>query len=265
MIFIYFFQTVDGLAVLISSFVQLEGWSGEPCLPSDTVWQWLGCTGTDPPRVTSIKLAGYGLEGPLPDFSTMQDLETIDMSNNRLNGEIPEFLGKLPALKLLNLENNDFSGDVPSNIKNNKKIKLNINGHDKKKTAMMIGLAVGIPLAMVLIISALLYFLIRKRWKARQELEQGQVENGSANEENVESTSMNAGPLIIPLPHNHEEIELGGNSVAVSFGNANPPSNLAGFNVLNEGNEFSMVPDMDMDELEEMLQRQGSAGPSGRL
>ena len=49
-----FVQTVDGLAVLISTFEQLEGWSGDPCLPSDTIWQWLNCIGNDPPRVTSL-------------------------------------------------------------------------------------------------------------------------------------------------------------------------------------------------------------------
>eukprot|EP00261_Vitis_vinifera_P035001 XP_019076244.1 PREDICTED: probable LRR receptor-like serine/threonine-protein kinase At1g05700 [Vitis vinifera] len=92
---------LDGLAVLISTFEQLEGWSGDPCLPSDTIWQWLNCIGNDPPRVTSLNLSGYGLDGSLPDFSQIQALETIDLGNNSLEGSIPDFLGKLPSLKLL--------------------------------------------------------------------------------------------------------------------------------------------------------------------
>ncbi|XP_034688890.1 senescence-induced receptor-like serine/threonine-protein kinase [Vitis riparia] len=68
---------LDGLAVLISTFEQLEGWSGDPCLPSDTIWQWLNCIGNDPPRVTSLNLSGYELDGSLPDFSQMQALETM--------------------------------------------------------------------------------------------------------------------------------------------------------------------------------------------
>ncbi|RVW94557.1 Retrovirus-related Pol polyprotein from transposon RE1 [Vitis vinifera] len=67
-------KELDGLAVLISTFEQLEGWSGDPCLPSDTIWQWLNCIGNDPPRVTSLNLSGYGLDGSLPDFSQMQAL-----------------------------------------------------------------------------------------------------------------------------------------------------------------------------------------------
>ncbi|KAF8397572.1 hypothetical protein HHK36_016492 [Tetracentron sinense] len=45
---------MNGLDAFISSFTKLQGWSGEPCLPSDTVWQWLNCSGDDPPRITSM-------------------------------------------------------------------------------------------------------------------------------------------------------------------------------------------------------------------
>ncbi|KAK2999953.1 hypothetical protein RJ639_023148 [Escallonia herrerae] len=45
---------ISGLAVFISTFAQLDGWSGEPCLPSYTAWQWLGCSAGDPVRVLSL-------------------------------------------------------------------------------------------------------------------------------------------------------------------------------------------------------------------
>lgn len=47
-------RAVDGLTVFVRTFKQLNGWSGEPCLPANTAWQWLGCTGSYPPRVTSM-------------------------------------------------------------------------------------------------------------------------------------------------------------------------------------------------------------------
>ncbi|KAK6926901.1 hypothetical protein RJ641_008620, partial [Dillenia turbinata] len=71
-----------GLRVFTSSFEHLKGWSGEPCLPSDTVWQWPTGSSDDPPRVTAIKLSGFGLDGPLPGFKLMKALETIDLGNN---------------------------------------------------------------------------------------------------------------------------------------------------------------------------------------
>ncbi|KAK9026125.1 hypothetical protein V6N11_038971 [Hibiscus sabdariffa] len=101
----------------------LKGWSGEPCLPNDTIWQWLKCSTDDqPPRVTAICLSGYGLQGALPDFSQMDALEVIDMHNNTLDGEIPDFLGKLPNLRILDLRDNDFSGYVPRTITDNKQV-----------------------------------------------------------------------------------------------------------------------------------------------
>ncbi|XAR59031.1 Non-specific serine/threonine protein kinase [Bertholletia excelsa] len=45
---------LDGLAALIDGFEQLEGWSGEPCLPNNSAWEWLGCSSSEPPRVLSI-------------------------------------------------------------------------------------------------------------------------------------------------------------------------------------------------------------------
>lgn len=53
-VLICLFGAVDGLQVFINAFEQLSGWSGDPCLPNNTVWQWLGCNGNDPPRVSKM-------------------------------------------------------------------------------------------------------------------------------------------------------------------------------------------------------------------
>ncbi|RZB62591.1 putative leucine-rich repeat receptor-like serine/threonine-protein kinase, partial [Glycine soja] len=39
-----------------------------------------------------------------------------DLSNNSLNGEVPDFLSQLQYLKILNLENNNLSGSIPSTL-----------------------------------------------------------------------------------------------------------------------------------------------------
>ncbi|KAG7642921.1 Leucine-rich repeat typical subtype [Arabidopsis suecica] len=43
-------------------------------------------------------------------LKTLQKLEYIDMSNNRINGKIPEWLWRLPRLRSMSLANNSFNG-----------------------------------------------------------------------------------------------------------------------------------------------------------
>ncbi|XP_034217570.1 uncharacterized protein At1g24485-like [Prunus dulcis] len=105
-------KDVEGLAALQREFKILQKWSGDPCLPSSFAWEWVECTNTTiyaTPRVTSLKLSGFGLFGPLPDFSSMDGLQKIDFHNNSLDGPIPDFLGSLPNLNLL-LTGNCLSG-----------------------------------------------------------------------------------------------------------------------------------------------------------
>ncbi|XP_028805526.1 probable LRR receptor-like serine/threonine-protein kinase At5g59680 [Neltuma alba] len=120
---------VEGLAALQRNFGMLQKWSGDPCLPSSFSWEWLECNSDASPRVTTLNLGGYGLSGPLPDFSSMTDLETIDLHNNSLSGPIPSFLGSFPKLKLLNLADNRFSGTIPKSLSQNKNLKLILTGN----------------------------------------------------------------------------------------------------------------------------------------
>ncbi|MBA0864937.1 hypothetical protein Goshw_007464 [Gossypium schwendimanii] len=140
--------SVNGLEVLISAFQQLQGWSREQCIPNDTVWQWLNCMGDNPPRVTSIYLSGYDLDDPLPDFSQMDDaLEAIDLRNNHLDGPIPDVLGKLLNLTLLIGSSNNQS--------------------ESKRLALIIGLAVELPIFFLFIL-ALVFLLVRKQKTSTQ-------------------------------------------------------------------------------------------------
>ncbi|TXG73975.1 hypothetical protein EZV62_002554 [Acer yangbiense] len=120
---------VGALDELQKKFEKLQGWKGDPCLPSTFTWDWLNCSTTATPRVTALYLSGYDLSGSVPDFSFMDALETIDLHNNSLNGPIPDFLGTLPKLKTLNLANNEFSGPVPSSLSKNTNLKLTVTGN----------------------------------------------------------------------------------------------------------------------------------------
>ncbi|KAI3834167.1 hypothetical protein MKW98_018217 [Papaver atlanticum] len=121
---------VISLGLLQKSFPQLQDWSGDPCLPSPFTWDWVACdTDTDSPRVIALYLNDLGLTGSLPDFSAMDALETIDLSNNSLTNEIPEFLGKFSKLDTLYLEGNSFSGEVPCSLLKNSNLRLNVTGN----------------------------------------------------------------------------------------------------------------------------------------
>ncbi|KAF6156787.1 hypothetical protein GIB67_033256, partial [Kingdonia uniflora] len=50
------------------------------------------------------------------DFSTLTNLQIIDVQNNSLNGTVPNSLGNLERLQLLNLENNKLQGPLPQSL-----------------------------------------------------------------------------------------------------------------------------------------------------
>ncbi|KAF6164792.1 hypothetical protein GIB67_002448 [Kingdonia uniflora] len=93
-------KDVDVLTLLQKSFTdQLQEWSGDPCLPAPFSWDWVACNSDARPRITALYLNGLGLSGILPDFSSMDALELIDLRSNNFTQEIPGFLGSFPKLK----------------------------------------------------------------------------------------------------------------------------------------------------------------------
>ncbi|KAI3772411.1 hypothetical protein L6452_03597 [Arctium lappa] len=120
---------VAALTLLQTTFDVLAQWSGDPCLPAPYSWDWLNCSNDATPRVTSLHLDSFDLSGSLPDISSMDALETIDLHNNSFTGTIPNYLGTLPKLKELNLANNMFSGPIPTSLSKNNKLKLTVTGN----------------------------------------------------------------------------------------------------------------------------------------
>ncbi|KAI3992290.1 hypothetical protein MKX01_030011 [Papaver californicum] len=107
--------------------------TGDPCLP--TPYLWVQCSSHFTPRIVALNLHDSLLitdsSLPLPDFSAMDALEIIDLSDNVLQGEFPDFLANFPDLKVLNLANNFLTGTVPTSLRDKSKantLKLTLTG-----------------------------------------------------------------------------------------------------------------------------------------
>ncbi|XP_024965308.1 probable LRR receptor-like serine/threonine-protein kinase At1g51820 [Cynara cardunculus var. scolymus] len=173
---------VATLMLLQTTFDVLAQWSGDPCLPAPYSWDWLNCSNDATPRVTSLHLDSFDLSGSLPDISSMDALETIDLHNNSLTGTIPDYLGTMPKLKELNLANNSFSGPIPTSVSKNNKLKLTVTGNPslctsgkscssssggttskKKSSNMPIILGTTIPVFFLIWIVAGIFIILRKK------------------------------------------------------------------------------------------------------
>uniref|UniRef100_A0A0D3AEJ3 Uncharacterized protein n=1 Tax=Brassica oleracea var. oleracea TaxID=109376 RepID=A0A0D3AEJ3_BRAOL len=64
---------------------------------------------SDPSSLYQLHLSGCGIT-ELPEFVRLQNMEKLDISNNKIKGQVPGWLWKLPKLIYLNLSNNTFTG-----------------------------------------------------------------------------------------------------------------------------------------------------------
>ncbi|KAH6765611.1 hypothetical protein C2S52_016594 [Perilla frutescens var. hirtella] len=75
-----------------------------------------------------------GLASLQEAFSLLQDWSgdpclPSDLHNNTLQGNIPDFLGTLTNLKILNLENNQFNGSIPVSLSTKQGLVLRVGGN----------------------------------------------------------------------------------------------------------------------------------------
>lgn len=86
------------------------------------VHKWQGVrldTSTGIPQVTGLVLDGVGLTGIIPDkLGRISTLRILDLMNNMLRGLIPQRLGNLRKLEELYLSNNRLTGSIPSALGN---------------------------------------------------------------------------------------------------------------------------------------------------
>lgn len=80
--------------------------------------------GTLPPELTLLtelvqfKATGHALEGTISGlFTTWSKIEELDLSGNNFNGPILLLMDvEVPALRVINLHDNRFSGELPATI-----------------------------------------------------------------------------------------------------------------------------------------------------
>lgn len=69
-------------------------------------------------HLTELQLGSNLIEGPIPcSLGVLQHLSSIlNLSMNRLSGEIPKCLSNLDKLEILDISSNQFSGEIPSEL-----------------------------------------------------------------------------------------------------------------------------------------------------
>lgn len=94
-----------------------DSWTGgDGWMLDDCACNWEGVTCNVFNVVTGLDLSGFGLSGTLPGsmFGSLLLLNTLNLSNNNLQGTIPPQLGNNIALQTLDLSYNSFRGNIPS-------------------------------------------------------------------------------------------------------------------------------------------------------
>ncbi|KAI3742469.1 hypothetical protein L1987_60152 [Smallanthus sonchifolius] len=150
-------------------------------------------------------LDSFDLSGELPEISSMDALEIIDLHNNSLTGTIPDFLGTMPNLRQLNLADNQFSGSIPTTLSRNNKLKLTVTGNpslctsgkscsnspgtinsdpdstpvtNKKNSTLPVVLGTTIPAFFLVWVAAGVFIILRRRRKLNMPIVTG---GGGAN------------------------------------------------------------------------------------
>ncbi|KAG7583788.1 Leucine-rich repeat [Arabidopsis suecica] len=100
--------TDDVIAIKnIQSTYQLSriSWQGDPCVPTQFSWNGVSCNVIDistPPRIITLDLSSSGLTGIIsPSIQNLTLLRELDLSNNNLTGEVPEFLATIKSLLVI--------------------------------------------------------------------------------------------------------------------------------------------------------------------
>ncbi|KAL0729374.1 hypothetical protein Bca4012_025467 [Brassica carinata] len=150
-------------------------WQGDPCVPQLLRSDALNCRNTNmsmPPRITTLNLSSNGLTGIIAAaIQNLTQLEKLDLSNNKLTGPVPEFLGNMKSLLVIG---NNLNGSLPQALQRTG-LELSVEGNPelcisdscrkppKKKVFVPIVASVG---SAAIVIAMLVLFLVIKKKKS---------------------------------------------------------------------------------------------------
>ncbi|KAG0485835.1 hypothetical protein HPP92_009914 [Vanilla planifolia] len=182
----------------MSSSGELDCDNGDPCIPA--TWEWVTCSSGMPPRIEKIVLShknlkglipaeikqmdqleelwldGNFLSGPIPDMSILARLKIMHLENNRLSGELPSYFGDLPNLKELYIQNNSFDGEIPIVLLTGKFL-FNYDGNPglhlprkhKKNLTIVLPATIGAFIVIILLLLGYLWLHQRKTQQTKSD------------------------------------------------------------------------------------------------
>ncbi|XP_022728680.1 probable LRR receptor-like protein kinase At1g51890 [Durio zibethinus] len=173
-------------------------------------------------HITGRYLSGYDLDGPLPDFSQMNALETIDLRNNKLDANKIHVSRQAHNLTLIQFQPWKIHVIVPFlhifflyRVGDSKD-----NQSKGKRLALIIGLAVGLPIFLAFIITVV-YLLVRKQKTSTQgqvtAVELGVNQGGMATgqpQDGIVSNTMSPEALTLSAAIEHTSWMSNGDSFA---------------------------------------------------
>jgi Leucine-rich repeat (LRR) protein len=87
------------------------------------VSDWQGVT-VENNTVTGLSLLFNNISGTLPEsLGTLKNLRILELSFNKLSGELPASLGNLDKLEMLAFNGNELTGNIPASLGNLKDLK----------------------------------------------------------------------------------------------------------------------------------------------
>ena len=110
---------VSDCGILLAARDTLAGTAALNWSADTPIADWTGVAlGETSGRVTEILLVGMGLDGKIPkQLGSLANLQSLDLSDNKLTGTIPTELGSLANLQELYLGGNLLTGCVPDGLR----------------------------------------------------------------------------------------------------------------------------------------------------
>ncbi|XP_050228824.1 leucine-rich repeat receptor-like protein kinase PXC1 [Mercurialis annua] len=98
----------------------LTNWTGiSACSSAGHSWAGVKCSASG--RVIFLSLPSHSLRGPISSLSLLDQLRVLDLHDNRLNGSVLS-ITNCTNLRLLYLNGNDFSDEIPPEISSLKRL-----------------------------------------------------------------------------------------------------------------------------------------------